>query len=261
MNEAVANTVAVHVPALSALANVRHGFFTRAGGTSHGLYHSNNCAFGSDDDRSSVSRNRDSCMRHLGAKALVTVKQHHTANVVTVTTPWTWEDAPIADALVTAEPQIAIGILTADCGPVLFADAKAGVIGAAHAGWRGAFDGVLENTVAAMATLGADPARIVAVLGPCIAQASYEVGPEFMARFTDRDPAYALYFTEPKANGHVHFDLPAFVGDRLRSAGVGTVIVEGSDTCTADTQFFSYRRSVLRSERDYGRQLSAIVLS
>ena len=260
MNEAVATPAVVHVPALSALATVRHGFFTRSGGASSGLYEPNNCAFGSDDDHGAVSRNREASMRHLGAKALVTVKQHHTADVVTVTTPWTWEGAPVADALVTAELHIAIGILTADCGPVLFADAQAGVIGAAHTGWRGAFDGVLENTVAAMEDLGARADRIVAALGPCIAQASYEVGPEFMANITERDETFARYFTAPKANGHMHFDLPGFIADCLRAAGVGTVIVEGSDTCTADAQFFSYRRSVLRKERDYGRQLSAIAI-
>lgn len=248
---------------LAALPGIRHAFFTREGGVSEGIYESLNAGVGSDDDPAKVVENRARMAKAVGVapERFLTAYQIHSPTVVVAETPWTSETRPKADAIVTRVPDLAIGVSTADCGPVLFADAKAGVIGAAHAGWRGAFDGVLENTVAAMATLGADPARIVAVLGPCIAQASYEVGPEFMARFTDRDPAYALYFTEPKANGHVHFDLPAFVGDRLRSAGVGTVIVEGSDTCTADTQFFSYRRSVLRSERDYGRQLSAIVLS
>ena len=259
MNEIASNIV--RVPALSALSHVRHGFFTRAGGASGGLYESNNCALGSDDDRAAVTQNRDACTQILGAKTLVTVKQRHTADVVTVTTPWTWDEAPDADALVTGERNIAIGILTADCGPILFADAKAGIIGAAHAGWRGAFDGVLENTVAAMEDLGASATRIVAALGPCIAQASYEVGPEFIVNFTERDETYARYFTAPKANGHMHFDLQTFAADRLRAAGVGTVIVEGSDTCAADAPFFSYRRSVLRKEPDYGRQLSAIALT
>jgi YfiH family protein len=247
------------VSALSALADVRHAFFTRTGGASVGLYGSNNCAFGSDDDRANVAKNRAACQAQLGASALVTVKQRHTADVVVVDQPWSWDDAPVADALVTARPGIAVGILTADCTPVLLADATAGVVAAAHAGWRGAFDGVLENTVGAMTKLGAERARIIAAVGPCIGQASYEVGPEFVARFIERDLDYGRYFTAPKSNGHVHFDLPRFAADRLRAADVGTVVVEGSDTCARDSFFFSYRRSVLRGEPDYGRQLSAIV--
>jgi YfiH family protein len=250
----------VHVEPLSALANVRHGFFTRNGGASAGLYGSNNCAFGSDDVRETVARNREYCTQRLDMSTLVTVKQRHTADVVTVEAPWSWDTAPVADALVTARRGIAIGILTADCAPVLFADAAAGVVAAAHAGWRGAFDGVIENTVAAMTKLGAHKDRIVAVVGPCIGRDSYEVGPEFMARFVERDPAFARYFTAPKSTGHVHFDLPAFAADRLRTAGVGTVAVQGGDTCAAENVFFSYRRSVLRKEPDYGRQLSAIGL-
>jgi len=250
----------VHIPALTALTGVRHGFFTRNGGSSQGLYGSNNCAFGSDDERSAIARNRDACMRHLGADALVTVKQKHTADVVRVETPWQLADAPVADAIVTTRPGLALGILTADCGPILLADGEAGVIAAAHAGWRGAFDGILENTVAAMVALGATPQRITAAVGPCIGQASYEVGPEFVARFVAHDPAFARFFTAPKANGHVHFDLPSFCADRLRAAGLKGVTVQGSDTCAADDAFFSYRRSCLRGEPDYGRQLSAIAL-
>ncbi len=248
------------VDALAALAGVRHGFFTRNGGASSGLYGSNNCAFGSNDNRDDVARNRDLCAQRLNAARLVTVHQRHTADVVTVEKPWSWNENPVADALVTALPGIAVGILTADCTPVLLADEKAGVVAAAHAGWRGAFEGILENTVAAMTKLGANPERIVAAVGPCIAQASYEVGPEFSARFVERDASYARYFTAPKANGHVHFDLPQFVSDRLHAAGVGAVAVQGGDTCADDRLFFSYRRSVLRGEPDYGRQLSAISL-
>ena len=248
----------VRVDALAALTGIAHGFFTRTGGVSSGLYASNNCAFGSDDDRDAVARNRNAAADHLGAMALVTVKQRHTADVVHVTSPWTWHEAPVADALVTTQPGIAIGILTADCEPVLLADESAGMIGAAHAGWRGAFDGVLENTVREMTKLGAARARIVAVVGPCIGQASYEVGPEFVARFVARDGNFGRYFTPVKANGHAHFDLAAFAADRLKDAGVGRVAVQGSDTCTAESVFFSYRRSVLRREPDYGRQLSAI---
>jgi YfiH family protein len=251
---------AVHAPALSRLRGITHAFFTRTGGVSGGLYSANNVAFGSHDERNNVTANREACTRALSAQALVTVKQQHTADVVTVTEPFAWDGAPIADALVTAVPGVAIGILTADCAPILLADEHARVIGATHAGWRGAFDGVLANTVAAMARLGASPARIVAAVGPCITQTSYEVGPEFAARFTERDPDFARYFTAAKPNGHVHFDLPSFAADRLRAAGVGTVVLEGSDTCAAEDRFFSYRRSTLRKEPDYGRQLSAIVL-
>jgi len=261
MNKVASTADVVHVDALSALSGVRHGFFTRNGGASSGIYGSNNCAFGSKDDRDHVARNRDACAARLEASTLVTVYQRHTADVATVDAPWPYDKNPVADALVTKQRDIAIGILTADCTPVLLADGTAGVIAAAHAGWRGAFDGVLANTVAAMIKLGAQPARIVAAVGPCIGQASYEVGPEFVARFVERDPALARYFTAPKANGHSHFDLPAFSADALKAAGVGTVVLQGSDTCAAESVFFSYRRATLRGEPDYGRQLSAISLA
>ena len=260
LNVAPPNSDIVRVDALAAMAGVRHGFFTRNGGGSTGLYGSNNCAFGSDDSREVVAANRAGCAKRLEAGALVTVKQRHTSDVVIVKTPWSWDDAPDADALVTARRGLALGILTADCVPVLLADPAAPVIGAAHAGWRGAFDGILANTVLAMTKLGAERERIVAAVGPCIGQAYYEVGPEFLARFTGRDAGFARYFTAAKANGHVHFDISAFAADRLRQAGVGTVIVQGSDTCAEDGLFFSYRRSTLRGEPDYGRQLSAIAL-
>ena len=260
MKQMTENPAVVSVEALTALPGVRHGFFTRNGGASTGLYGSNNCAFGSDDSREAVAANRTACARQLEAGALVTVKQRHTSDVVIVKTPWSWDDAPDADALVTARRGIALGILTADCVPVLLADPAAPVIGAAHAGWRGAFEGILANTVLAMTKLGAERARMIAAVGPCIGQASYEVGPEFIARFKAREASFARYFTPAKANGHVHFDLAAFAADRLRQAGVGTVVIQGSDTCAAERQFFSYRRSVLRGEPDYGRQLSAIAL-
>lgn len=266
MTQTTMNAVAegrgpVRVDALATLPSIRHGFFTRGGGASTGLYNSNNCAFGSDDSRDVVTANRSACARQIQASSLVTVKQRHTSDVVIVKTPWTWDDAPEADALVTARRGIALGILTADCVPVLFADPAASIIGAAHAGWRGAFDGVLANTVLAMTKLGAERERIVAVVGPCIGQLSYEVGPEFVARFTARDKDFARYFTAPKASGHAHFDLANFAADRLRQTGVGAVTVQGSDTCAEEARFFSYRRSTLRGEPDYGRQLSAIVLA
>ena len=261
MNRISPNTDIVRVDVLSAVTGVAHGFFTRNGGVSVGSYKSNNCALGSDDDRESVARNRETSAQRLGAQELVTLKQRHTADVVQVEAPWPWSDPPAADALVTTRRGVALGILTADCAPVLLADGTAGVIGAAHAGWRGALGGVIANTVAAMAKLGATPAGIVAAVGPCIGQASYEIGPEFKARFTARDPKYQRYFTPVKDSGHAHFDLAAFAVDALRAAGVGTVIAQGSDTCATESLFFSYRRSVLRREPDYGRQLSAIILA
>lgn len=261
MNRILPDTDIVCVAVLSAVPGVAHGFFTRNGGVSAGSFKSNNCAMGSNDDREAVARNRETSAQRLGAQALVTLKQQHTADVVHVEAPWPSSDAPVADALVTTLSGVALGILTADCAPVLLADGAAGVIGAAHAGWRGALDGVIANTVAAMAKLGATPARIVAAVGPCIGQASYEIRPEFMARFTAHDPKYQRYFTPVKDSGHAHFDLAAFAVDALRAAGVGTVVAQGSDTCATDSLFFSYRRSALRREPDYGRQLSAIVLA
>lgn len=250
----------IHAPPLQALPEIRHAFFTRSGGVSSGLYTSNNCAFGSNDDPKKVAENRTRCAEQLAMTALVGVYQQHTANVVEVERPWTQADAPVADALVTRTRGIALGILTADCAPVLMADDEAGVIAAAHAGWKGACGGVLENTVDAMSRLGADAGRIVAVVGPCITQASYEVGPEFVARLIEMDPGFTRYFTAAKANGHTHFDLAAFATDRLRKSGVKSVTLQGDDTCANEDRFFSYRRSVLRREPDYGRQLSAIGL-
>lgn len=252
----------ITVEALSAVPGVSHGFFTRHGGGSAGIYTSNNCAFGSQDAAEIVERNRANCAALLGASPqnLVTVKQRHTPDVVTVDQPWRWNDAPVADALVTQRPGIAVGILTADCTPILMADGAAGVIAAAHAGWKGAFDGVIASTVDAMIKLGAQPGRIVAVLGPAIGRKSYEVGPEFIDRFRARDASFTRYFDPPKANGHTQFDLAAFVRDRLTDAGATQIHGGTWDTCAEEDQFFSYRRSVLRKEPDYGRQLSAIAL-
>ncbi len=242
------------------LSGVRHGFFGRTGGRSHGIYTSNNCGFGSGDDRETVAANRAACAARLGLPGLVTVQQRHTPKVELVTAPWTADAAPVADAMVTDVRGIGLGILTADCAPVLFADAKAGVIGAAHAGWRGAFDGVIEATVAAMAALGAKRGDIAAAVGPCIGQQSYEVGPEFVARFVERDKAYARYFANATADGHHDFALADFVGDALRDAGVGSVVLSGRDTCAEADTYFSYRRTTLRKEPDYGRQISVIGL-
>ncbi len=251
--------LAIQTPALS-LPGVTHAFFTRKGGVSTGLYDSNNVAFSAADDAAHVTENRARAVQRLGLGGLVTLNQKHTPEVIEVDEPWTCDATPIADALVTKRRGLALGILTADCAPVLFADAEAGVIGAAHAGWRGAFDGVIGNTVEAMEELGAHAARIVAVVGPCIAQASYEVGAEFVERFVEMDPELQRFFGPSSKPGHAHFNLPAFVAHLATVAGVGAVTIEGSDTCALEDRFFSYRRATLRKESDYGRQLSAIGL-
>lgn len=241
--------------------NVRHGFFTRnADGETFG---NRNCAYREGDDEAVIDANRARCAEAVGSTFahLITVKQRHTADVVVATAPLNWREAPVADALVTATPGLALGILTADCVPVLFAARNARVVAAAHAGWRGAFDGVLENTVAKMESLGAARRDIAAAVGPCIGKASYEVGPEFIARFVDRDKIYAAYFSAPDAKGHAYFDLPRFAADRLNAAGVGMVDVTGHDTCAEEAQFFSFRRATLRTEPDYGRQMSVIAIT
>ena len=238
------------VSALDALKSVRHGFFTS---------HAQNCAYRTPDETDAVTAARARCSAILGVDSMITVKQRHTPDVVSVETGWPWNDAPIADAMVTARRGVALGILTADCAPVLFADEAAGVIGAAHAGWRGAVDGVVANTVAAMIAAGAQADRIVAAVGPCIGLTSYEVGPDFRDAFIARDAAYAAYFDTAWAKPH--FDLPRFVADRVRAAGVGTVVVQGADTLADEENFFSFRRATLRKEPDYGRQISAIALA
>ncbi len=250
------------------LSGVTHGFFGRTGGVSDGIYASLNCGPGSGDARANVIENRRRVAEALGADALVTVGQIHSADVVTVTKPWEIgsgpaEDArtvPLGDAMVTAVPGIALGILTADCAPVLFADAAAGVIGAAHAGWKGAITGVLEATLAAMETLGARRADVVAAIGSCIAQANYEVGPEFFARFVDAAAGNARYFGASGRDGYFRFDLEGFVADRLAAAGVGDVDRLGVCTYAQDADFFSFRRATHRGEKDYGREISAIML-
>lgn len=241
---------------------VHHGFFTRAGGVSEGLYASLNCGLGSGDDIDRVVTNRGRAMEEidLPPAALVTAYQVHSPNVVEVETPWTRENAPRVDAMVTTKPGIALGILTADCVPVLFADRKARVIGAAHAGWRGAVTGVLDATVEAMAKHGARPATMVAAIGPCIAQRSYEVGPEFPAPFIAADPADASFFVPSSRAGHFMFDLRGYVARRLARLGISGVHQVPNDTFREEDRFFSYRRACLRGEKDYGRGLSVIAL-
>ncbi len=249
-------------PALERIDHIRHGFFTRTGGTSCGIYNSLNCGFGSDDDGAAVALNRERAMARLGlgADALVTVYQVHGADVHVVQAGDA-PDAPIrADAMVTTATGVALGILTADCAPVLFADRENGVIGAAHAGWRGAQGGVVEATLTAMEKLGAARASVVAAVGPCIGGASYEVGPEFPAPFLADDPDHDRFFGPSERAGHFMFDLEAYVSHRLSRAGLATVTALGCDTCADEERFFSYRRATHLGESDYGRLLSAITI-
>ncbi len=242
-----------------AIPGIVHAFFTREGGVSTGLYAGLNTGTGSSDTRALVLENRRRAARHLGVapERLVTPYQVHGTDALIVDEAWAPGEGPKADALVTATPGLAIGVGTADCGPVLFADPQARVIAAAHAGWKGALAGILESTVAAMETLGADRSRIVAVLGPTISAAAYEVGPEFSPRFTAVDPANARFFRPAERPGHEWFDLPLYIVERLRRAGVGHAESVGLCTYADEARFFSYRRSTHRNEPDYGRLLAA----
>lgn len=241
---------------------VPHAFFSREGGVSEGLYAARNCGFGSNDARENVARNRGRCLDELGVAGarLLTVNQVHSAEVVVVGEGWEPEHAPAADGLVTDRPRLALGILTADCAPVLLADAEAGVIGAAHAGWKGARAGILARTVAAMAGLGAEPWRIRAVIGPCIGPASYEVSAAFRDAFLSDDPGNARFFRPAARAGHALFDLPGYCRAGLAALGIGVVATHGADTLADEARWFSYRRATLRGEPDYGRCLSAICL-
>jgi YfiH family protein len=242
---------------------IRHAFFGRQGGVSEGLFTSLNCGFGSGDDPEKVERNRAIAMDGLGLTPdrLVTCRQVHSANVVTVDAPWRRADSPAADGMVTTRPGIALGVLAADCAPLLFADAEAGVIGAAHGGWRGALDGVAEVTVAAMVALGARAEHIRAAIGPCIGPDSYEVGPEFPGRFTAIDAASDVFFVPAARDGHFRFDLAGYLVHRLSRLGLEAVEQSGCDTAAEADRFFSYRRACLSGERDYGRALAAIALT
>ena len=252
----------IRADALSAAAGLRHGFFTRQGGVSRGVYASRNCGFGSGDERLLVAENRARAMADIGLAngALVTAYQCHGTRCVTVTEPWAPGEAPEADAMVSDRAGIALGVLTADCAPVLLADRRARVIGAAHAGWRGALAGVVEAAMAGMAALGARPADTVAAVGPCIGQASYEVGPEFRDAFVAADGGNERYFAAGARAGHPMFDLAGFVAARLEGLGLAAVEVSALDTCADGDRFFSYRRACLEDEADYGRLLSVVAL-
>lgn len=242
-----------------ALAPLRHGFFTRKGGASSGVFDGLNCGLGSSDQTEVVKINRARVAEamHVAPEHLVTVYQVHSPDVVTVDAPL--ETAPEADAMVTATPGVALAILTADCQPVLFADAQSGVIGAAHAGWRGALEGVLEATVDAMEALGATRDNITAVIGPSISQAAYEVGPDFIDAFLDQDPDNSRFFANGNADRY-QFDLTGYGVHRLRSAGVGHAEWTRHCTYSDPARFFSYRRATHAKEADYGRLISSIRL-
>jgi YfiH family protein len=252
----------LHAASLAHCADTRHGFFTREEGTSEGLYASLNGGVGSRDEPENVAENRARMAAALGVARdrLITAYQIHSAEVVVAERAWPLDKRPRADAIVTKIPNLAVGVSTADCGPVLFADPQARVVGAAHAGWRGALTGVLEATLAAMERLGADRSRIVAALGPTIRQPNYEVGREFIARFTAADSDNQRFFAAAERADHAMFDLPGYIRARLTGAGLGQI--EDLDACTyaEPARFFSYRRATHHGEPDYGRHVNAIAL-
>ncbi len=249
---------------LSSLPGIAHGFFTRQGGVSSGIYASLNCGPGSGDDPSAVTENRRrvATALHVAATAPLSVHQEHGC-VAVYAGASCWPDGkrPKADAMVTDRPGVVIGVLTADCAPILLADARAGIVAAAHSGWKGALGGIIEATVAAMESRGARRADIHALIGPCIGPDSYEVGPEFPGHFDDPAIDRESFFRPAATSGKWLFDLPGFVAFRLRQAEIKHIADIGRDTLKEEENFFSYRRTTLRSEADYGRQISAICLS
>jgi YfiH family protein len=253
----------LHAASLSKLARIRHGFFTREGGVSRGVYASLNGGVGSKYAPENVAENRARMAAALGVapERFVTAYQIHSPDVVVVSEPWTQENRPRADAMVTRTPGLAIGVSTADCGPVLFADAEAGIVGAAHAGWRGALTGVIEATVAAMESLGARRDRIAAALGPAIRQPNYEVGPEFVARFIAASGDNVRFFRPSERPDHSMFDLAGYIADRVQRAGIDSFEDLGLCNFAEPERFFSYRRTTKQGEPDYGRHINAIALA
>ncbi len=248
---------------LTGVPSIKHAFFTRQGGVSDGIYASLNTGLGSDDKAEAVAENRRRIAATFGlpANALNTVYQIHGNTAVRVEGPWRNGEPPQADAMVTDRPGVVLGILSADCAPVLFVDREAGVVGAAHAGWKGALGGILQSTVEAMESLGASRASIAACVGPTIGPKSYEVGPEFPASFLDEDSRNEEFFVPSERDGHFLFDLPGFAVRALQSIKIGLVDNLARDTCAEPEHFFSYRRSTKRGEPDYGRCLSAISIT
>lgn len=253
----------LHADALASLKGIRHAFFTRSGGVSQGVYATLNGGIGSKDAPDSVNENRKRMAEALGVSPdrFLTAYQIHSPDVVTVVEPWPHDQRPRADAMVTNVRGIALGISTADCGPVLFADAKARVIGAAHAGWRGAFSGVLEATIAAMEKLGANRKHIVTALGPMIRQPNYEVGPEFVIRFREAGDANMRFFAPSERKDHAMFDLAGYVAMRLERAGIEAIDDVKLCTYAEPERFFSYRRMTKLGETDYGRHINAVTLT
>jgi len=251
----------ITAPCLEGSPRIRHAFFTRHGGVSQGIYASLNCGLGSKDEAAAVRENRVRVAAHLQAATVSTAHQVHSPTAVVVTQAWPEAERPRADALVTASRGLAVGVLAADCTPVLFADPVAGIVGAAHAGWRGAIGGVLESAIACMEGLGARRADIRAAVGPCIGQAAYEVGWDFERDFLQRDPDSRRFFAVPAPGARPHFDLPAYALHRLQRAGIGHACSCTYCTYTHTDDFFSFRRSQARGDIDYGRQISAIVLT
>jgi YfiH family protein len=246
---------------VAALDGVPHGFLGRVGGVSEGIHAGLNVGLGSDDDRAAIYENRRRAVEAVApGHRLVTLHQVHSAEVVAVTEPFPDDARPHADALVTDRPGLLLGILTADCVPVLLAERRAGVVGAAHAGWKGAISGVTDSAVDAVEKLGAERAAIVAAIGPCIARASYEVDDAFVRRFEADDPANERFFADGRRPGHAQFDIEAYVAHRLAAAGIGQVIALGEDTYAQPDRFFSFRRATHRGEPGYGRQISLIGL-
>jgi YfiH family protein len=246
---------------LAAVPGLRHAFFTREGGVSSGIYAALNGGLGSNDDPANIAENRRRMAEHVGVapERFISLHQIHSPDVLVADGAWPAGPRPKGDALVTNTPGIALGVSTADCGPVLFVDPQARVIGGAHAGWKGALTGVLESTIDAMEKLGATRSGIIAAIGPLIRQASYEVGNEFVTRFVEADADNAMFFIPSVREGHAMFDLAGFIRQRLERAGILMIDDIGLDTY-ADERFFSYRRSVHRKEPDYGRHIHAIAL-
>jgi polyphenol oxidase len=251
----------LHSPLLSAVPRLRHAFFSRDGGVSEGIYAGLNGGIGSNDDPAKVAENRRRMAQHLGVprEHLLTAFQIHSPDVAVASAPWDTASRPRADAIITRTEGLAVGITAADCGPILLVDPNARVIGAAHAGWKGALTGIVESTVEAMEKLGADRTNILAAIGPLIRQYSYEVGNEFVERFIEADVENSLFFVPATRDGHAMFDLAGLIRMRLEKAGVLVIDDIGIDTYS-DQRFFSYRRSVHRKEQDYGRHVHAIVL-
>ena len=248
---------------LDKLPGISQRFFGRVGGISKGLYAGLNCGFGSGDEQADIEQNRAFVAKTIGTDParLITAYQHHSADVIVANSPWRSADAPKADGIVTSEPNLAIGILTADCAPVLLADPQARIVGAAHAGWQGAIGGIVENTVWQMERLGAKRRHIHAVVGPCISRDAYEVGPEFEKKFRTEHVENTQFFTHPAPGARARFDLSAYVESRLKKAGITNFSTLGHCTYERESLYYSYRRSVHKGESDYGRQISAIMLA